>query len=90
MENKRTSSPVLEMDIRKYQNFGLENIYFTQAEVRSLSMTREPGIDLICMKRISYHLLYHVETPYFVIPSKSNRKGNFISYMNFKNYKYFH
>lgn len=78
------------MDIQKYQNFGLENIYFTQAEVRSLSTTREPGIDLICMKRISYHLLYHVETPYFVIPSKSNRKGNFISYMNFKNYKYFH
>lgn len=78
------------MDIQKYQNFGLENIYFTQAEVRSLSTTREPGIDLICMKLISYHLLYHVETPYFVIPSKSNRKGNFISYMNFKNYKYFH
>lgn len=78
------------MDIQKYQNFGLENIYFTQAEVRSLSTTREPGIDLICMKRISYHLLYHVETPYFVIPRKSNRKGNFISYMNFKNYKYFH
>ncbi|XP_061937553.1 X-ray repair cross-complementing protein 6 [Apis cerana] len=76
IENKRTSSPVLEMDIRKYQNFGLEKIYFTQAEVRSLSTTREPGIDLICMKHISYHLLYHVETPYFVIPSKSNRKDN--------------
>ncbi|XP_043790145.1 ATP-dependent DNA helicase 2 subunit 1-like isoform X2 [Apis laboriosa] len=76
IENKRTSSSVLEMDIRKYQNFGLEKIYFTQAEVRSLSTMREPGIDLICIKHISYHLLYHVETPYFVIPSKSNRKDN--------------
>lgn len=85
------------MDIRKYQNFGLEKIYFTQAEVRSLSTTREPGIDLICMKHISYHLLYHVETPYFVVPSKSNRKGNFILCLNMlnlniifkKDYKYF-
>lgn len=76
IENKQISSPVLEMDIRKYQNFGLEKIYFTQAEVKSLSTTREPGIDLICIKHISHNLLYHVETPYFVVPSKSNRKDN--------------
>ncbi|XP_017794257.1 PREDICTED: X-ray repair cross-complementing protein 6-like [Habropoda laboriosa] len=75
-ENEHASSPVLEMDIQKYQTFGRRNINFTSAEVRSLSKMGEPGIDLICVKPISYHPLYHFDTPYFVIPNKSNRKDN--------------
>ncbi|XP_017755107.1 PREDICTED: X-ray repair cross-complementing protein 6-like [Eufriesea mexicana] len=75
-ESQRAASPVLDMDIQTYQTFGQENIYFTQAEVRSMCTTRELGIDLICIKHISYHPLYHFETPYFVTPNKSNRKDN--------------
>lgn len=44
-----------------------------------MCVTREPGIDLICIKPCSYHPLYHVETPYFVMPGKSYREGNFNS-----------
>ncbi|CAK9829503.1 X-ray repair cross-complementing protein 6 [Anthophora retusa] len=76
-ESQHASSLVLEMDIQKYQTFGCNNIYFTSAEVRNLSKIREPGIDLICIKKCWYHPLYHFETPYFVTQySKSNRKDN--------------
>nr|XP_003703430.1 PREDICTED: X-ray repair cross-complementing protein 6-like [Megachile rotundata] len=73
-EDEQKISPVLEMDIQKYQTFGGENIYFKLAEVRSLCAVREPGIDLICIKPISYHPLYHFGTPVFVVPAKTNNK----------------
>ncbi|XP_076287611.1 X-ray repair cross-complementing protein 6 isoform X2 [Lasioglossum baleicum] len=73
-ENK--SSPVLEIDIQKYQEFGDKNICFTPTEVKCLSTFCEPGIDLICVKPIFYHPLYHFGHPHFVIPGQSNRKDN--------------
>lgn len=82
-ENEQPLKPVLQSQIQKYQEFGNRRICFTLAEVRSLSTIREPGIDLICIKPIFYHPLYHFGTPYFVAPDKSNRKGN----INYNFYK---
>ncbi|XP_053979347.1 X-ray repair cross-complementing protein 6-like isoform X1 [Hylaeus volcanicus] len=75
-ENDRVPTPILETEIQKYQEFGNKKICFTLAEVKSLSAIREPGIDLICVKPIYYHPLYHFGQPYFVAPAKSNRKDN--------------
>ncbi|CAL7939944.1 unnamed protein product [Xylocopa violacea] len=75
-EENDEASPILESDIQKYQTFAGRDIYFKPAEVKSLSVIQEPGIDIICIKPISYHLLYHCETPYFVTPGKSTRKDN--------------
>ncbi|XP_068972891.1 X-ray repair cross-complementing protein 6 [Bombus flavifrons] len=75
-ESQQASLPILDIDIQNYQTFGDERINFTPAEVRCLCITREIGIDIIYIKHISYHPLYHVETPYFVIPGKSYRKDN--------------
>ncbi|XP_076640019.1 X-ray repair cross-complementing protein 6 [Colletes latitarsis] len=75
-ENKRLPVPVLETQVQKYQTFGGKKICFTVAEMRSLSAIRDPGIDLICIKPIYYHPLYHFGAPYFITPGKSNRKDN--------------
>ncbi|XP_043264204.1 X-ray repair cross-complementing protein 6-like isoform X2 [Colletes gigas] len=75
-ENERLPEPVLETQVQKYQTFGGKRICFTIAEMRSLSGTRDPGIDLICIKPIYYHPLYHFGAPYFITPGKSNRKDN--------------
>ncbi|XP_015428698.1 PREDICTED: X-ray repair cross-complementing protein 6-like [Dufourea novaeangliae] len=75
-ECDKPPTPVLETEIQKYQQFGGKEIYFTPAEVKSLCTTREPGIDLICVKPIFYHPMYHFGIPYFVTPSKSTRKDN--------------
>lgn len=64
------------MDVQKYQTFGGENICFTLAEERTLCTMRERGIDVICIKPISYHPLYHFGPPYFVVPVKKSNKGN--------------
>ncbi|XP_076644246.1 ATP-dependent DNA helicase 2 subunit 1 [Halictus rubicundus] len=71
-----TSEPVLETEIQKYQEFGNRRIYFTPTELQRLGNFYEPGIDLICVKPISYHPLYNFGAPHFVIPRKSNRKDN--------------
>lgn len=75
-EESHRELPVLETDILKYQTFGNEKICFTLEEVKFMCVTREPGIDLICIQPCSYHPLYHVETPYFVMPGKSYREDN--------------
>nr|XP_031829786.1 X-ray repair cross-complementing protein 6-like [Nomia melanderi]XP_031829788.1 X-ray repair cross-complementing protein 6-like [Nomia melanderi]XP_031829789.1 X-ray repair cross-complementing protein 6-like [Nomia melanderi]XP_031829790.1 X-ray repair cross-complementing protein 6-like [Nomia melanderi]XP_031829791.1 X-ray repair cross-complementing protein 6-like [Nomia melanderi]XP_031829792.1 X-ray repair cross-complementing protein 6-like [Nomia melanderi] len=67
---------VLDINIRKYKQYGGKKIYFTLPEVNTLCSVCEPGIDLICAKPISYHPLYHLGKPYFVAPAKSNRKDN--------------
>ncbi|XP_076179600.1 X-ray repair cross-complementing protein 6 isoform X2 [Ptiloglossa arizonensis] len=84
-ENEQPLKPVLQSQIQKYQEFGNRRICFTLAEVRSLSTIREPGIDLICIKPIFYHPLYHFGTPYFVAPDKSNRKDNKLLFGAFVN-----
>ncbi|KAF3423285.1 hypothetical protein E2986_07960 [Frieseomelitta varia] len=76
-EESQRETLVLETNIQKYQTFGGEKICFTSAEVKSMCVTREPGIDLICIQPCSHHPLYHVETPYFVMPNKkSYREDN--------------
>lgn len=75
-ENDQLPTPVLQTEISKYQEFGGRKICFQPAEVRSLVTTRKPGIDLICIKPISYQPLYHFGAPYFIIPSKSDRTDN--------------
>lgn len=73
----RPPSPVVYMDLNKYKKYGGRKIRFTLPEVQTLSAIREPGIDLICVKPISYHPLYHLKAPYFVsYNKKSHRKDN--------------
>ena len=75
-ENDQLPTPVLQIEIKKYQEFGGRKICFQPAELRSLGTTRPPGIDLICIKPIFYQPLYHCGAPYFIIPGKSNRTDN--------------
>ncbi|XP_029041112.2 X-ray repair cross-complementing protein 6 [Osmia bicornis bicornis] len=78
-ESKERASPVLEMDVQKYLTFGGKNIFLTLAEERTWCTMRERGIDLICIKPISYHPLYHFGPPHFVIPvKKSNKDKNLL------------
>ncbi|XP_026671515.1 X-ray repair cross-complementing protein 6-like isoform X2 [Ceratina calcarata] len=72
-----TSQPVASTDLEWSIKYGGESICFTSREKRSMKSMRPAGIDVVCMKPISSHLLYHFETPYFVLPSdKSTRKDN--------------
>nr|XP_034180850.1 X-ray repair cross-complementing protein 5-like [Osmia lignaria] len=73
-ENAVQPSHVLEMDVQKYQTYGGKNIRFTLPEELSLCRMQQPGIDLICMKPVSYHPLYHFGPPYLVTPTKSSNK----------------
>nr|XP_033322140.1 X-ray repair cross-complementing protein 6 [Megalopta genalis] len=67
---------VLDTDLRKYKVFGGKKIYFTIPEKMYLGNFYQSGIDLICLKPIFYHPLYHCRSPYLVTPGKSNRKDN--------------
>lgn len=68
--------PVLETEIKMYQEFGGRKIYFTPEEVKFLSATSKIGIDLICAKPKSFHPINHLKAPYFVKNNRSNRKDN--------------
>ncbi|KAG7209730.1 hypothetical protein KM043_011363 [Ampulex compressa] len=75
-QNDSKSLPVLESDIRKYQEFGHRKICFLPDELRKLSNTHEPGIDILCLKPACCDPMYHYQAPYLVTYSKSNRKDN--------------